>query len=224
MAELRRALRADVWSNPLGRAGVGRVAPAEGGLRAVHQRVLRSFAETGQAPTAAELAAAAEPYGTAPRQVLAELHEADFLRLDQVGRIRAAYPFSAVPTPHRAQIDGGPQVFAMCAIDALGMAAMLAREVRVDSRDPVTGEQVSVTLPAGVWEPDTALVFAGRQDAGSCAAAEVCCGYVNFFTGADTANVWAAAHPEVTGQVLDQRRALELGVAIFGPFLKGDPP
>jgi hypothetical protein len=32
------------------------MAPAEGGLRAVHQRVLRSFATAGRPPTAAELA------------------------------------------------------------------------------------------------------------------------------------------------------------------------
>jgi hypothetical protein len=38
------------WLDALGRGGGGRIAPAEGGLLAVHQAVLRSFAATGRAP------------------------------------------------------------------------------------------------------------------------------------------------------------------------------
>lgn len=79
------------WSDPLGRAGLGRLAPAAGGLRAVHQRVLRSFAATGRPPAAAEPAEAAAPYDADANGVLAELHDADFLRLDAAGQIRAAY-------------------------------------------------------------------------------------------------------------------------------------
>lgn len=63
------------------------------------------------------------------------------------------------------------------------------------------------------------MVFSGEQADG--AVAEVCCGHVNFFTGADTAQAWATAHPQVTGRVLDQDRALELGVSNFGPILAG---
>ena len=49
----------------------------------------------------------------------------DFLCLDQAGRISAAYPFSATATPHTIQITSGTSAYAMCAIDALGMAEML---------------------------------------------------------------------------------------------------
>jgi hypothetical protein len=81
----------------VGRAGLGRLAPVDGGLRAVHQRVLRAFAETGQAPPETDFDKAAAPFGTDGRTVLALLHAGDFLRLDSGGAIRAAYPFSAVP-------------------------------------------------------------------------------------------------------------------------------
>lgn len=58
IAALREALR-HAAGHPVpaglagaaGRAGRGRLAPVEGGLRAVHQRVLRAFAETGQPPS-----------------------------------------------------------------------------------------------------------------------------------------------------------------------------
>ncbi|MFD9945914.1 alkylmercury lyase family protein [Nonomuraea sp. NPDC059023] len=215
VAELRQALRrtsAMVWSDALGRAGAGRRAPVDGGLRAVQQRVLRSFAGTGTALSRAEL----------PQQALTALHEADFLRLDEHGEIRAAYPFSAVPTPHRVQIVGGPQVYAMCAIDALGMAAMLGRDIRLESADPVTGRPIIVEVSGdgAVWSPRTAVVFAGQQ-ATCCAvaAADACCGSINFFTDARTAQSWVDAHPDVEGRILGQQEAFELGVAIFGSLL-----
>jgi hypothetical protein len=59
--------------------------------------------------------------------VLAELAASDVIAFDDGGRIRAAYPFSPVPTLIRVRWPGGPTVHAMCAIDALGLSAMLDR-------------------------------------------------------------------------------------------------
>jgi hypothetical protein len=235
VSALRRALaRASDSADAVGRAGLGRLAPVEGGLRAVQQRVLRAFAETGQPPAKAELEEAAAPFATDMDEVLAALHAADFLRLRADGSIDAAYPFSAVPTPHVVEIDDGPRVFSMCAIDALGIAAMLGSNVRIQSSEPGTGTPVIVRVPAGkgraVWEPATAVVFNGQR--ANCApydppepaavpsvAADVCCGYINFFTTAASAAHWAAADPEVTGQVLSRNDALRIGEQIFGPLL-----
>lgn len=114
----------------------------------MHQAVLRHFAVTGSAPETAVL----EPVTTAGRtaaEVLAELAREDFLTLGPDGRIRAAYPFSAVPTPHRVTIAGGVQVWSMCAIDALGIPAMLGRDAVIASADPVTGETITVTSANG---------------------------------------------------------------------------
>ncbi|MEV4898117.1 organomercurial lyase [Nonomuraea sp. NPDC055795] len=217
VAALRQVLRrksASVWSDTLGRAGAGRRAPSEGGLRAVQEQVLRSFAETGQAPSRSQL----------PGQALTELHEADFLRLDDRGAIHAAYPFSTTPTAHEIHIDGGPRAYAMCAIDALGIAAMLGRDVRIESRDPVTGRQVTVRASgdgtSATWHPASAVVFAGQRAACcAAAAADACCQSINFFADARDAQAWADAHPDVEGKILDQQEAFDLGVAIFGALL-----
>jgi hypothetical protein len=154
----------------------------------VQQAVLRYFAATGRAPEPAELEAAAATAGRTAREVLAELDREDFLALDQDGRIRAAYPFSTIPTPHRVRITGGAEVWSMCAIDALGIAAMLATDAVITSVDPVTGETVTVTSTGGsaVWEPAAAVVFVGRRP---CAgpAASVCCDVLNFFSDAHSA-------------------------------------
>jgi hypothetical protein len=50
-------------------------------------------------------------------------------------------------------------------------------------------------------------------------AAAVCCGYLRFFTGRAGAEAFAAAHPEVAGEVLDQAGAERLGAQIFGQLL-----
>ena len=65
-----------------------------------------------------------------------------------------------------------------------------------------------------------AVVFAGRTVSG-CAgpSATVCCGHMNFFTSHATAAGWASAHREVTGGILSQGRALEIGQQIFGQLL-----
>jgi hypothetical protein len=45
---------------------------------------------------------------------------------------------------------------------------------------------------------------------------------VNFFASASTAAACASAHPQATGEILDQAAALELGSDTFGPLLAPD--
>ncbi len=216
-----QAAASQTWLDALGLAGRGRKAPAERGLRAVHHVILRSFAATGQAPNPESLEAAAEPFNTAA--VLAELAAGDFLYLDQAGRIAAAYPFSASATAHKVQIAGSGGAYAMCAIDALGIAAMLGTSVLINSADPITAEPIAVTVngSASEWRPATAVVFVGRT-ADQCAgpSAAICCSYINFFASSPAAAAWARAHPEIDGGILSQARALEVGEQIFGQLLR----
>ncbi|MDN3296106.1 alkylmercury lyase family protein [Streptomyces ficellus] len=213
LAEARTTEMAD-------RAGRGRLAPVEGGQRAVQQAVLRSFATHGRPPTTVELAAAAEPSGLPADRVLAELAAADYLSLDEAGAIRAAYPFSPVPTAHQVRIADGPRVWAMCAIDALGIAPMLGRDADIHSADPVTGQPVTVTFrgSTATWDPASAVVLVST---GSCAgpAVDACCPDLNFFASPDTARRWSDDHPEARAGMVSRQRAEELGREIFGPLL-----
>ncbi|MER8046563.1 alkylmercury lyase family protein [Streptomyces sp. NPDC094032] len=207
----------------VGRAGRGRLAPVEGGLRAVHRAVLRHFAATGRAPEPAALEQTAAEAGRTAAEVLAELDREDFLTLGGEGRIQAAYPFSAVPTRHSVTIAGGAQVWSMCAIDALGIPSMLGRDAVITSSDPITGDPVTVTSEDGrtTWEPSTAVVFVGRRG-GAGPAAEVCCDTLNFFTTPASAETWAARHrTDVTGQIVDQAQAEDIGRQTFGHLLTG---
>jgi hypothetical protein len=193
-----------------------------GPARRVHRAVLTAFAETGRAPDRAGLERITRDRGGDPAAVVAELAGRDVIVFAPDGEIRAAYPFSPVPTGIRVSWAGGPVTYAMCAIDALGMSAMLGHPVTITAAEPATGHPITVEADGSTarWAPDSAVVFAGATDDACCPSADRTCGYINFFTAAQAARDWAASHPEVTGVILDQAAALHRGVTEFGEFLQ----
>jgi hypothetical protein len=190
--------------------------------RAVHRWILTTFAETGRAPRRADLERAAQQQGADADTTLAELTGRDVLALDERGEIRAAYPFSPVATRHRITWDGGGGGYAMCAIDALGVSAMLGAPVTITSTEPGTGRTVTVHVDHDTarWEPGTAVVFAGHAGDACCPSVDRTCCHINFFTTDTAARDWARTNPSVTGVVLDQGQALAAGIAEFGAQLR----
>jgi len=196
-------------------------------VRQVHLVVLAAFAQTGRAPTRGDLERIARAGGADPAAVLGELAEHDVIAFDQAGEIRAAYPFSPSPTPIQVTWEGGPLTYAMCAIDALGISAMLGRPVTITATEPGTGRVITVHAgrDQARWNPPGAVVFAGTTAGDRCHAADRTCGHITFFTSARAARAWAHANPAVTGTVLGQAQALRRGVAEFGAFMRaGDAP
>lgn len=199
------------------RGGQGRLAPADGGLRAVQQAVLRAFA-AGQPPLPAALAAA--PAGASAPGILAELAAGDFLVLGAGGQVSAAYPFSAAPTPHQVRLPGGVTVHAMCAVDALGIPPMLGTDAVITSVEPGTAAPVTITVTAGRdhWDPPgTVVLYAWRDCSGP--AAETCCDLIGFFTSRKAARAWARTRPQASAVILSAAQASQLGTGIFGPLL-----
>lgn len=189
--------------------------------RLVHQQILTTLAASGQPPTRADLQQAAEAAGVDLPAALAELTRVDLIVSDPRGELLAAYPFSITPTLHRLTLHGGQSLHAMCAIDALGVSAMLGQPVSVTSTEPGSARPVTVHVDGdrATWEPPTAVVLAGAS-ADCCApSAERTCGHINFFTTAEAARAWAADRPELTWTLLDQTQALDCAAAQFGPLL-----
>jgi hypothetical protein len=201
-----------------------RALPLDPVEKAVHQAVLRAFAATGHPPTISALDAVTAGSGRATADALAALHELDAVRLGPDGGVAVAYPFSGIPTRHRVRIGGRVEVYAMCAIDALGMSAMLGEDTRIDSVDVTSAHPVTVTMTGSTtggvtrWDPAEAVVFVGADAAGG-PSADCCCDYLNFFTDAGAAQAWTAAHRQVPGQILTQAEAEDLGVRLFGNLL-----
>jgi Alkylmercury lyase len=93
--------------------------------------------------------------------------------------------------------------------------------------EPVTGRTITVAVDRdrACWRPRTAVVFAGAAGGGTSGpAADRSCGYINFFTTARAAQVWARRHPEVSGTVMRRDGALRCGIAEFGALLQPRPP
>lgn len=188
-------------------------------LRDLHRAVLRAFLDTGDPPTATQLHAEAERLGLDPREALASLADHDMVHLAD-GTVTVAYPFSGIPTPHRVELVDAPPVWAMCAIDALGIPLMTGRDGRIRSADPTTGRSIHVSVRGGRWEwdPDTAVTVVAAT-AGCATAADACCRTVNFYESAENANAFLAAAAGVTGQVLGRAESVEAAGVVFGSLL-----
>lgn len=197
-----------------------RTQPSDPLEKAVHHAILRTFATTGRPPAPTELDTLTAGTTRDPANVLAALHELDAIRLTPAGTIAVAYPFSTAPTRHRVRISGRVEVYAMCAIDAMGIASMLNQDAHIDSTDPTTGQPITVTTRAGMtrWQPPEAVMFLGAT-AGEGPSADFCCDYLNFFTNHAAATAWTTAHPHIPGDILTPTEAEQLGARLFGPLL-----
>lgn len=194
--------------------------PADPADKAVHHAILRAFAAHGRPPTADDLTEVLARQEVSVEQALRNLHDADVIRLAESGKITSAYPFSTTPTPHRVHIAGGTVVYAMCAVDALGMAAMLDTDVTVSSTDPATGDPITITIEGQRVnaQPADAVVFVGGGSTQG-PSADTCCSYLNFFSNRSGAEAWATNHPDIGGTVLDIAEAHDLGNRIFANLL-----
>jgi hypothetical protein len=208
---------AEIPPSKLGQARRSRLGDSE---RALYFWILRSFAEGGR-PTREELGREAARLGLELEPALATLSREDLVHLGGDGEVTVAYPFSGVPTAHRVRFPNGREAFAMCAIDALGIAPMFDQPIEITSRDPLGNEPFQADLsPDGSasWQPATAAVVAGVNDrhADSCSG---CCPVLNFFASSKNAERWLNEHPHVHGGVITIEDAIAAGRAIFADVL-----
>jgi hypothetical protein len=193
-----------------GRSVINRLDDVSADARALHRRVLLGFARASP-PRARDLDAWARELGIDVAEALAELERLDAIQCDpRSGDVVVAYPFSARETAHEVELlDDGSRVYAMCAIDALGIPFMLGRPVRIASRDPDTREPIALTIAPGAPLPVSEAVVRVRTvgDGRSC---DCLCPYVEFL---------ARRPASVDATILDLPAAIALGREIFGSLL-----
>jgi len=189
----------------------------------IHGIVLRGYALSGHAPETADVAAAAGLAIDEVDSVLRRLTGRDLLILDAAGRISGAYPFTDAPTEHQVEA-GGFAVGAMCAIDALGVGAMLERDITVRSAcrqcaRPLAIHTRSHGRKLDQVEPSGIVVWSGHQYAAGCAASSLCI-LQAFFCDDAHLETWRANSPAASqdGVRLSLAEALEVGLAIFAPM------
>ncbi len=180
--------------------------------RALHRAVLEAFLETGAPPSFNGLHDWATRLGLEPEPALRELAQADLVHLED-GSVVVAYPFAGVPTADRVRLDKGPWLYAMCAVDALGVPWMTGRDGVISSSDPQSGEPIRVLRTGRNWEwtPTSTVVLAGVAQ--SCStAAEACCPHVAFYVSTVTefpgASVTEFPRPTCNSFLLDGASSL----------------
>jgi alkylmercury lyase len=131
---------------------------------------------------------------------------------DEDGRIVAFSGLSLAPTTHRFTV-GGRQLYTWCAWDTLFLPAMLGQSADVQSRCPVTGSDVRVTVdPDRVRGFDPQPLWVSFPPAATTSTADITgtfCRHVHFLATPAAAAQWLSQHPEGTVLVLDD--AYELG-------------
>ncbi len=206
---------------PAERWGTNRLGTLTDSERRFYRWILRSL-RAGAPPTPDELAETATGLRLELEPTLAKLAREDLVHRDpNRGGILVTYPFSGRPTAHLVRFEDGIGAFAMCAIDALGIAPMFGEAIAITSHDPLTSEQIRIELEPdghGSWQPEEAVVVCGATESSdSCTS---CCPVLNFFATTDNATRWLAAHADVRGAVISIDDAIVAGRIVFGDILE----
>jgi hypothetical protein len=214
MTEPRQRIR----NNTLERLARAALNPEENDLR---KAILTAFAAGGRAPSVHEVAhTLARPVGEVLEGVR-KLAAADLLVWkEDEARIVSTYPFSGVPTAHQVFIAGDHRLYAMCAIDALGIPFMLGRGVRIRSACFFCQQLVTVEVHGGSLQgafPLTTVVWFSERD--GCCVAEARCPLMNFFCHEGHLHAWLTTSSDEQGTALSVREALDVGKAVFGALL-----
>jgi hypothetical protein len=183
----------------------------------------RSFCEICSAPFGVEIAETANLSMSQVGVILTDLQSHDLLVMDNsAGAIVYAYPFAGHPTDHRVELSGR-ELYAVCAVDALGVAGMFRKDttikstcrtcgVRIEIGTARNGKSLSYCRPVGsvVWYD-----LAYRQT-----AAESCCPAIAFLCSDEHLGQWLLdQNPKRIGCRLTLDEGLEVGRALFEPVL-----
>lgn len=178
----------------------------------VLRSIFRIILKHGKSPTMEELRLSLKRSEEEITHALDELEKkGDFLlRKKGTQEIASIYPFSLKPTEHHIILEDGTELFAMCAVDALGMPMMFNRNVKIMSRCKECQREMVFEIKNGE------ITHMSHQDATICSsktqvypAAETTCPLVNFFCSKKHADEWLEKNLKLTSNI--NRRSVKQG-------------
>lgn len=200
------------------RIGTDRAAALTPPERVLYVWILTKFAD-GEQPPAHLLRERTSRLELDFDATIATLAQNDLIHLDDNGDVLVAYPFSGRTTVHRVHIAGNATaVYAMCAIDALGIAAMLDEPIEIHSVDPHSNEPVTIHFAPDQtmsYTPDTSVVITGSESCTDGPSYCNCCGVLNFFATPHNADRYLRDHPNISGHTISLEMAGEIGRIVF---------
>jgi hypothetical protein len=190
--------------------------------RRLHRSLFEAVLATGSVPSVRELADRLGTMEEAIHSGLVALVGADYLALDASGDVSCLYPFSTTPTSHVIVING-QQRYAMCAIDALGIPAMLGQELDIGGGCAVCNRPITLRVGPGTIvaaTPPEAMVVARRDEAEPAFAA--CCPFTVFVCSQEHAEQFVR---RITGaHTLPLAEALTHAEKLFADLLAEELP
>lgn len=185
----------------------------------LHQQVLQTLAQEGRAPSRKELTELAGSDGV--DACLKRLASDDLVVMDSTAdNPVGAYPITIEKTPHKITLNGH-DINAMCALDAVAVAAMFDTEVQIESRCHVSGTTISILMRGSdvvSASPGPGVTIGIRWQMPSGVAAHSMCLQMIFLEDHDTAISWQAGDLENIS-LFSLPEAVEFGKRFFLPLL-----
>lgn len=195
------------------------VLSCEGSLAArLQASAFRMILQTVKPVSVDDLAARVDVTVDITRDV-EELQRSGHIRFDSNGRITGALGLSLRHTMHELSIDGS-RLWAWCAFDVIGIFGALRASGLARSADPCNGENILLQFANGIPQNSKHIVFmADVQNNG--ALREDWCSKVNFFTSAQSAEVWGQANG-VAGSLVSVGNLVPIAVEVWSRLLARD--
>jgi alkylmercury lyase len=146
---------------------------------------------------------------------------------DKSGNVVGIFGLSQNKHPHRFQLNGN-MLHTWCAWDSLFLPVMINESAKIESKCPVTGEIISITLSPDMVEkidPTNAVLSIVIPDVkeDSVKVVEeiwmIFCHHVFFFSSPDVANAWLE-DKKTNATVLTVEEGFQLGQLTFKELLK----
>jgi hypothetical protein len=190
----------------------------------VHRQILKQFPLLGRPPTIEELTETLKHLSVADiHQALDELEKEDAIFIDhEHDRIVAAYPYSPSKTSHTVSLDDGTKVWAMCAIDALGIHFMTNQDITIDSVSLQSGRAIRIRLEKGrvtQVEPSNIAVWRAARKGSEMHDAITSCPGTNFIILAEVPEQSEQIKDNKNGEVISLSDAIKRSIDLFGSLL-----
>jgi alkylmercury lyase len=198
------------------------IAAASDGIDDQARRIAKASLDllaNGDPVTPAEIAARAhEPEAV----VLATLKgwPAGSVFWNDEGRVVGTWGLAIPEMDHRFQVEGSKPIYAWCALDPFLIVPAIRRTARVESKDPVTGEPVTMTVtPEGIKDlsPASAVVsFIAPDKPFDSDVIASFCEYVLNFASRESAERWASEREGII--LLPTAAAFEVGLRAWSKW------
>jgi hypothetical protein len=186
----------------------------------VLKHVFETILKTGRTPTMREMRLPLKKSEDEIIRVLNELEKKDMLlRKKGTQEIVSIYPLSLTPTEHQVVLENGRKLFAMCAVDSLGMPIMFNRKAKIISQCEKCKQEITIEIKdekvAWTSHPNIMIWSPVRHTA---PAAETCCPMVDFFCSRKHLQEWTKENPDLRGRISEIEQAFSRIKQCWRPY------